>query len=165
MAKVITFSRVYPSHHPRAGEPTFFVEKIHEGMKAMKWPEPDWSEEQLRWAHQNLAINIYDRKYHTIRAGNRFNPGDWFSPRVWSGKPYHSKQIIIAPNIEVKKTFQFEILNDGYAIDGCFQSLKELSVVAKNDGLEVDDFECWFNIKHSKYFNGQIICWNENINY
>lgn len=28
MAKVITFSRQFPSYHPKAGQPTYFVEKV-----------------------------------------------------------------------------------------------------------------------------------------
>lgn len=28
MSRVITFSRTYPSYHPKAGQPTYFVEKV-----------------------------------------------------------------------------------------------------------------------------------------
>jgi hypothetical protein len=28
MSKVLTFSRVFPSYHPKAGHPTYFVEKM-----------------------------------------------------------------------------------------------------------------------------------------
>ena len=39
--------------------------------------------------------------------------------RVWSGQPYQSKQIIIAPPIQVKKVWDFEICDDGrIQIDG-----------------------------------------------
>jgi len=84
---------------------------------------------------------------------------------VWSGKPYNSKQIIIGPDIEVKKVWTFEILNFGYAVDGCFKSYNELKIIAANDGLTVDDFECWFNVKKNEVFKGQIICWNDKIDY
>lgn len=39
--------------------------------------------------------------------------GDKFSPRVWSGKPYRSKMITIAPDIEVKQIWDFERDEDG----------------------------------------------------
>jgi hypothetical protein len=29
MSKVITFSRVFPSYHPKKGQPTYFVEKLY----------------------------------------------------------------------------------------------------------------------------------------
>lgn len=32
MAKVITFSRVFPSYHPKAGQPTYFVEAIYKAL-------------------------------------------------------------------------------------------------------------------------------------
>ena len=28
MARIITFSRTFPAYHPKAGEPTYFVEMI-----------------------------------------------------------------------------------------------------------------------------------------
>lgn len=44
-------------------------------------------------------------KEHTIRKGKRWKVGDKFSPRIWSGKPYKSKQIILAPDTEIKQVF------------------------------------------------------------
>ncbi len=38
-----------------------------------------------------------------------------------------------------------------------------LGGIAKNDGLDIDEFMAWF--KYPKPFEGQIICWNENIGY
>lgn len=32
MAKVITFSRTFPSYHPKAGQPTYFVEKFYNSL-------------------------------------------------------------------------------------------------------------------------------------
>jgi hypothetical protein len=31
MSRVLTFSRVFPAYHPKAGQPTGFVEKIWKG--------------------------------------------------------------------------------------------------------------------------------------
>jgi hypothetical protein len=107
-----------------------------------------------------------DKKHHTIRAGHRWKVGDLFSPRVWSGKPYNSKQIVIANDIQIKKIFDFELtfddlffINDNlYAYSSSHDALEAL---AKNDGLSQVDLLNWFN----KPFKGQIICWNENIEY
>lgn len=117
-------------------------------------------------------------KKHTIRAGHRWKIGNKFSPRVWSGRPYASKQIIIAPDIEIKKIWNFEIepteKNIIFRINGTMVSeyrkqtenwfnVEILQEMAKNDGLDTDDFFEWFDI--SKPFSGQIICWNESVNY
>jgi len=170
MAKVITFSRVFPSYHPRAGEPTHFVEAIINSLYRFL-PAP------------KEAVKLYDdpkfqsirAKHHTIRAGHRFKAGDWFSPRVWSGKPYNSKQIIFAPDTEVKKTWDFEICGFGafndaiITINGQPPKQKMIPIISSNDGLTEADFSDWFclspEFKKKKYFEGQIICWNENINY
>lgn len=45
---------------------------------------------------------------------------------------------------------------------------KKLIEIAANDGLEVLDFHSWFSIhpkKKEQGFIGQILCWNENIEY
>ena len=171
MSKVITFSRVYPSHHPKKGEPTFFMEKIwssigmndHEIISQFIWPS-DWLDQK------------FEPKHHTIRAGHRWKVGDKFSPRVWSGKPFQSKQITIAPDIEISKVWDFKInVDDDYVLitiddwplfeenmtfQTHFDALEEL---AKNDGLTVDDFKIWF--KYPSNFDGQIICWNDKLDY
>lgn len=109
-------------------------------------------------------------KHHTIRAGHRWKPGDRFSPRVWSGKPYVSKQIIIAPDIEVKKVWNFEISENRYSLGHDKSVCNEMDFgnericrIAMNDGLTLFDFREWFQFP--KPFSGQIICWNEDIEY
>lgn len=110
MSKVLTFSRVYPSYHPKAGQPTYFVEKI---VKSLHWDRPHPPVDIRADFDSDIYINVQP-KHHTIRAGHRWKVGDWFRPVVWgndinpkSGRsgPYHSKQIIFAPDIQVKKTW------------------------------------------------------------
>ena len=93
MSRVITFSRHYPSYHPRKGELTYFEYKVCRSI----WDLKLFSDSDLIYYPDFPAYVAYGHppKCHTIRAGHRFKPGDWFSPRVWSGKPYNSKQIII----------------------------------------------------------------------
>lgn len=174
MAKVITFSRTFPAYHPKKGQPTFFVEKFWGSIdnflsfsEIAKFPEQEYDKlnKQIKLDYNYLK----EPKHHTIRAGNRFKVGDYFSPRVWSGKPYNSKQIIIAPDIEVKKVWDFEIsggefkINDkvyGSEDESCFELLER---IAYHDGLNRHDLLEW--LKYPNPFKGQIICWNENINY
>jgi len=170
MSKVITFSRVFPKYHPKAGQPTYFVEKIWESIclpnKDYSFNLPDEYQKFMRADSSEVWA-----KHHTIRNGNRWKVGDKFSPRVWSGKPYNSKQIILCEDLEVKKVFDFEIKI--VEVDGCFASkvfLNDKRVfpdllmeIAKNDGLLLEDFLSWFQFPKS--FKGQVICWSDALPY
>lgn len=171
MSRVITFSTKFPSHHPRKGEPTYFVEKIQESIVLLG--KLEITDEQLKIG-KAITKDIVWAKGHTIRAGARWNKGDKFSPRIWSGKPYASKQIAIAPDIEIKEIWSIIIDDLGFIyIDGNLPELKDydsyLTKLAKNDGLEPQDFIDWFttspSFKKDKSFLGQILCWDESIEY
>src|SRR5687767_4729574 len=103
MARVITFSKYFPCYHPKAGKPTGFVMKI-------------WK--SLGYTHnyeliKDLFTGFHDKnvmpKHHTLRGGSRWKVGDKFSPRIWSGEPYRSKQIAIAHDCEVIKVWAFKM--------------------------------------------------------
>jgi hypothetical protein len=163
----MTFSRVFPSYHPRAGQPTYFVEKFWESVGL---PDKEYSFNLPDEYVNYLRLDDIWPKHHTIRAGHRWKPGDKFSPRVWSGTPYQSKQIIIAPDIEVKKVWDFEISGSDFRInervfgsgsEGDFETLEK---IALNDGLTRYDLLDWF--KYPKPTGAmQIICWSEYVNY
>lgn len=182
MPRVITFSRYFPKGHPKAGQPTRFMQKMWQGLiqvgnleyrEAMrKIIRDDFNADGVHWASKEWIP-----KWHTIRSGNRWKVGDKFSPRVWSGKPYASKQIQFAPDIEIKKVQDFEIVILGGVI--CFRINDRprgqlyplnahLQEIAKNDGLNTDDLISWFTC-HPKArkegFRGQILCWNQDIEY
>jgi hypothetical protein len=173
--RVLTFSRVFPSYHPKKGQPTFFVEKIWLwGHNEDGWSEPEFFPEYKDHVDIMKILMQNGAKYHTIRAGNRWKAGDWFSPRIWSDKPYRSKQIEFAPPIQVKKVWPITIkphnehgfvihIKDRYVADWEGTANITQSELAKNDGLEKADLLHWFRVP--KPFTGQIICWNENINY
>lgn len=163
MSKVLTFSRVFPAYHPKAGQPTFFVEKICNSFLQEGYSINEIDE--LCMDRIGLDESIDELKNHTIRAGNRFKVGDKFSPRIWSGKPYKSKQIVIAEDIEVKKVWDVEVDED-LSIWVCVSDESKaksnfLHKVAKNDGLLLPDLLAWFN----KPMVGQIICWNDKVEY
>lgn len=183
MSKVITFSRRFQKGHPRAGEPTFFVEKIWNAFNAESMGQTFYMDyedevkyelnskvdfETLCLFFRSLRTRIgLTPKVHTIRPGKRFKAGEKFSPRVWSGTPYHSKQIIIAPDLEVKQVYDIEIHEDNEIfIDGTWAftlgSKTFGDVIAQNDGLSVKDFQDWFS---ELPFKGQIICWTDHSIY
>lgn len=168
MSKVITFSRVFPAYHPKAGELTHFVEKIWTSINANVAEADGLPDERERYCFEK-----YSPKHHTIRSGNRFKAGEYFSPRVWSGKPYNSKQIIIAPDLKIEKAWNVEVEKDSFRNDdGAITVITKIIIegkhkteyyemLAQNDGLTLNDLCCWF----PKPFKGQIICWNKNIEY
>lgn len=165
--KVLTFSRYFPKGHPKAGQPTFFVENILKGIHKVK----------DGYVYGECAL-----KLHTIRAGDRWNVGDMASLRVWSDKPYRSKQIEFA-QVEVKKTWAFDLIADHISVEWFINGQQmgyytpktaseyrnpDLFKVAKNDGLAIEDFATWFEVHPKKKnceFHGQIICWDESIEY
>jgi hypothetical protein len=188
--KYIMCSRHFPKGHPKAGQPTFFVEKILNCYRD-NFQLPDsfkpWIDSYaalLKGEDYLKAVAIKELKPHTIRPGSRFKPGDMVSLRVWSGAPYRSKQIEFA-QVEVKRTWSIEINNRFGAasfegvIDGkIFAQLHYgndrdlnkdgLIKLAANDGLELEDFVDWFAIhpkKKEQVFKGQIICWSDEIDY
>lgn len=161
--RVITFSRYFPKKHPREGQPTGFIEKIFHSIYKDK-PSMFFD---AKIGNIWLDPYVLGVKNHTIRHGNRWKVGDKFSARYWKGMPYRSAQSEFA-QIEIKKIFNFQILKEGYFLNGKQIGYDKLKEIAKNDGLSVDDFELWFAIHPSvknNNFAGQILCWNENINY
>jgi len=167
MSRVITFSRYFPSYHPRKGEDTFFVEKILNGIgEKMQSGIVDLNllSKEVRSIVNDFVLlcSSEDIKSHTIRAGNRWKVGDKFSPRVWSGNPYRSKQITIAPDITIANVFDVEFLGFTKWVNGKVLNNYELAELAKNDGLNIYDFNNWFN---KLPFVGQVICWSDKIKY
>jgi len=67
---------------------------------------------------------------------------------------------IAKPNEPVIYTFEYDELYLESSLD---------NEIAKNDGLSSEDLYWWFSrspdFKKKDGFDGQIICWNENINY
>lgn len=173
MSKVRTFQRVFPSYHPLAGKPTYFVEKVWKSLYLITGFEvnykmicdlnPKLDADVLRPFWNSINHSIEDLKHHTIREKHHLNVGDWFSPRVWSGKPYRSKQIVIAPDIQVKSSYTFSIYRSSFHVDTWTRGKGFITKVAENDGLSYIQFLDWF--KFPRPFDGQIICWNDQIKY
>ena len=178
MSRTITFSRTFPAYHPKAGQPTFFVEGIltqlginrttHDYLLWLKINNPEISELFLSDFYDSLSENI-EQKSHTIRAHkNPLKVGEFINPKCWADKPYNKTkegfwQIKFAPDIQIKKTWNFskDILSGEFYLDG-FDATTHLEMIAKNDGLSLQDFKDWFN---KPVANAQINCWNENIKY
>lgn len=182
--RVLTMSRFFPKGHPKAGQPTHFVEAICNSFRGVDYALPlDFlkcsAHDLFPQKDQYMEALSYQgtTKHTTIRAGERFKPGDMASLRVWSDKPYRSKQIEFA-KVEVVKTWSFEIKPMdlryvGYFLNGSFMGMFDkfdisLQSIAANDGLSIEDFISWFAIhpkKKGAEFRGQIVCWSSEISY
>lgn len=182
--RVITFSTKFPKYHPRAGEETMFIEKIWKGLKTGNRLDGEytiWSKHPrlMKAGYWQLPHIWRDKmmdkkftpKFHTIRAGGRWKVGDFFSPRIWSGRPYASKQIQIAPPIEIKKIWKFTFNGGCFSVNGekyfgeVEGDFELLELIALNDGLSRHDLVDWVKQPKNNTFDGQILCWNSEIKY
>lgn len=193
MAKVITFSKSFPSYHPKKGEPTYFVEKF---LKSFDSPELRARVFDHKAKIGPVSYSIFDEclpKLHTVRVGRRWKAGDYFSPRYWgtninakSGRsgPYHSDQIEIMPPQLITRTYDLllhkhsiptgttEYSHVEFVKENDKQTLYDdhLGLIAVNDGLNLEDFKDWTLTPVRKQnkknvVEAQIICWSNFVDY
>ncbi len=175
---VTTFSRFFPAGHPNAGKKTFFVEQI---LTSIYGPDFDFHfDDYLRKLNPDVPEKLLDElresldpeqdgiKMHTIRKGDKCRACNKYSFRVWSGRPYMSRQIVIVPEVEIVRVANIHITGDrsieiggGFfgIMDEPYGSRKMLTELAKNDGLAPSDFTEWF--KPNLPFTGQIRFWKD----
>lgn len=181
MSKVLTFSQVFPSTHPRAGAKTGFPAKILSSL--MVDPSaPEYFDFLCGLNRKNLDAGKYTKreligwlesvarqtpgpdKIHTIRGASRFVPGEMVSPRVWTGRPYFSPQIILWDPVEIKQKFSFQIIRGKVYIGGVFYcdpyDVDKLYPLAINDGLNMADFLNWFKYP-TDIFDKAIYSWSK----
>lgn len=161
MSKPILFSKVFMKSHSKAGQQTFFKEKILSGLIYFKkCPRSIAHADNVFDARGNLK---FFPKVTTIRAGHRWKVGDTFSPREWIDKPYRSKQRSFYQELKIVKiyNFRYEPMN-GYFLNDYSIDISK-TYIPQNDGLTIEDFKEWFETE--KRFDGQIISWIENVNY
>lgn len=115
------------------------------------------------------------QKGHTCRAGHHWQVGDKFNPKFWSLQPYRSPQMYMGPAIEVVAVWDFFVeatgvayLNGEHIVTYDCNGNIDIDDVAHNDGLSSTDFIDWIIepcINKGKEFDGQIICWDDTIEY
>jgi hypothetical protein len=177
MAKVVTLSRQFPSYHPKAGQPTYFVENVWASLYRkvlLGIGRPIGLEKEYDSFVSTEPFSFVDKeplraKRHTIRIGRRWKDGDMASIRVWSGKPYNSPQIKVCEDVKVR-VVNIVIDYDNKWVDiispFVFFSLSINDVVcikvAANDGLSVQDLLDWFQVGKKKgVVEAQIIIWGD----
>lgn len=124
---VLIVSEKFPATHKRAGENTNFIQQIKDGVK----------KHTIRGNY-----GLWKKRIDEIQADKAY-----LSIRIWTGKPYCSKQkeILQLTEVGIQKLESWHFF---YAIDGDESEItnEDLSV---NDGLSLGDFIEWF--KKAKY--------------
>lgn len=178
MAKVRTLSRTFMKGHPKEGQPTYFVEKFY-NQQGIKYKSESFLKRLMYFNIVNIESGKLTRediiefwkslkpteedKHHTIRNGEHFKAGDKISLRTWFGKPYATPQIILAPDIPLKKVYKFQIMKKEMFIHDRQMGSIETVDMAIADGLRTRDFLDWF--KFPKEFSGQVLIWSDKIKY
>lgn len=90
---VITLSQTFPAKHPRKGQPTGFADKVQEALNYVKYFGIEGMQPTKRAKIHTMRTNwsLWSKRFAKIYEGKAC-----LSLRIWSGKPYHSKQIEIA---------------------------------------------------------------------
>jgi hypothetical protein len=72
----------------------------------------------------------------------------------------------LCPDVQIVKNWDIDIYETNEVfINGdfyCSYGSQKFEKLANNDGLSETAFISWFNVLP---FSGQIICWNENVEY
>lgn len=124
---VLTLSQVFPTKHPRKGEPTGFKDKF-------------FSKEKIHTIRANYPL--WEKRIKEIMAGTAC-----LSIRQWSDKPYRSKQTEIArltkdDGIGIERLHFTHPYDAGSAMfENC---TRDIDALAKNDGLSLQDWLAWF---------------------
>ena len=129
---VITVSEFFPKTHNKSGLPTGFIDKI--GSKIKK--------HTIRGNYE-----LWKKRIDEIQKGNAV-----LSVRYWTGKPYNSKHKEVYvfgkdSGIGIQRlTFKDKEFLGEIAISPDYDIWHSYTVknLAKNDGLEYEDFKEWF---------------------
>jgi len=131
----LIFSTQFPAHHPRAGEPTGFVNQILTGVK--------------RFTIRRNYDFWFRFNFHIVDLC------------AWSGKPYHSKITKFA-SAEIRLSYIFDDcrshekpphIHTCADKHNCLRDKNSgilfMPYLAANDGLTINDFNKWFPPKKS----------------
>lgn len=133
----IMVSRYFGKAHPNAGQPTYFVEKIHKALgtyslgESINFEVLNNCEPKIHTIRLNYAL--WEKRFEEIAAGKAY-----LSLRYWLDDPYKSPQ----------EEFARLTAADGIGIEAFTPQVAAtddwLEDYAKNDGLRLTDFKDWF---------------------
>lgn len=127
---VLLISKNFLSTHPRAGKPTNFAARVLSRIK----------KHTIR-----TNFRYWEKKIKEVQAGEAV-----LSIRQWTGRPYNSKQREIL-QLTTSDKVGIQFIEGVPRVDGCLRidqkdmlSSRQISKLAKNDGLTRKDFNDWF---------------------
>lgn len=136
----IMLSKVFPVTHKRAGEPTFFRDKL---LAAVFSDTTHW--QKLHTIRENYPLWL--ERIKQVQAGEA-----QLCIRQWTGKPYRSKTVEVT-RLGWQDGVGIQRLNFGWhngeqipVIEGWYMYGENGSKteLAKNDGLSLEDWQEWF---------------------
>lgn len=155
---VLTLSQSFPSTHRRPGEPTYFLEKMHNALTGQDFSLHPTGRDDSYGCTTLWCETIREKKLHTIRSNydfwaKRFEKIEAgkavLSIRQWVGKPYGKgstqKEIAILTKDDGIGIQRLEFENGSIwhpLIDG--RSPYYPSEIAERDGLSLTDWLDWF---------------------
>ena len=195
MPKVRTLTRTFLKGHPRAGQPTHFVEYLYHNLGINisqifnHYENSQLYKKLLDLNHKNISLGkitekqIYDflwsldgihkdnikSKGHTIRNGSHFKPGDYIDIRCWLHQPYYSPQIILHEPLLIHSTTKFTVIHwqDKNNINFHVGNGKYTIPHANIPVIAANDGLDYWDFLHwfKQPMIGQIICWDKTIEY
>jgi len=138
---ILTLCKVFPATHSKAGEPTGFEQKLK-------------AKEKIHTIRYN-AKNVWTGRYNDIYFGRKY-----LSVREWTGRPYNSEQREFARYDRIGLQNITMTYSSSDPVPQAWVDGKEIPVeiLAKNDGLSLEEFIEWFfGGTKSNVFEGVII--------
>lgn len=148
----LTLSREFPKGHKKAGHTTTFAILVY-------------CKRKLHTIRDD-AKGLWAKRVDDINSGKKL-----LSLREWKGRPYHSEQTEIKRLVHTGLQKLTMTYGADDAVPRCWVDDKEVpvEVLAKNDGLSVEDFVDWFFGAGSKskgnVFEGVIIHFTDDFRY
>lgn len=156
---VLLLAKTFPAKHPKAGQPTYYKEKMHNGLLWDKGENVGYSQNPSYAIPGDIQL-----KLHTLRG----NYGRWkkiidevnrgeavLSVREWSGVPYRSTQVEIFRftkddhlgcqklDLKLASFSPFYIEVDRIDEERRTDTI-HVGLLANNDGLSLTDWQFWF---------------------
>ena len=157
---VLIISRNFPLSHPKAGEKTFLMEAMFNGIANKTALAAVSPYRKIHTIRKNAEL--WEKRIKKVQEGKAV-----ISFRYWSGKPYRSKQVTFwkltkEDNVGIQRIYLEHDPDFGFS-QSTWKELRhsnlDRALLANNDGLSVEDFSAWFFPKgdKSKRFSGVII--------
>ena len=101
-------------------------------------------------------------KTQTIRCKARCKVGDKLSLRMWTGKPYRSKQETLK-EVVCTGVYIVSVELFGYQVNGGEYDSVSPDEFAQADGFkDFGEMALWFGITHGLPFSGELITWRKD---